>query len=122
MGNPGATEVKGSALMFSTYLVRKSIAKACSFAFLSQTWFVTTADMQTVKQSPNIPKATMHSTNVNAATLPVWRCPDRSCIHPCLNKPEEAEVRASGEDCETALEPEGPEAPIKERKTAANFP
>src|SRR5580658_5165931 len=79
-GIPGATEVKGSALMFSTYLVRKSIVKACSFAFRSQTWLVRMAERQAVKQMPNRPNATEASTNVKAAMplalrLRVWPGP-----------------------------------------------
>src|ERR1700676_1426211 len=67
MGNPGATEVKGSALIVSIYLVRKSIAMACSFAFLSQTWLVTMAARPAAAQMPKIPKATVASTNEKAA-------------------------------------------------------
>jgi hypothetical protein len=67
MGNPGATEVKGNALMFSVYLVKKSIAMASSFAFLTDTWLTTIDERHAAVKSTMIPKAIMASTSVKAA-------------------------------------------------------
>src|SRR5271157_2177586 len=119
MGNPGATDAKGSALMFSTYLVRKSIAIASSFAFLSQTWLVTIAARQAATRIPNSPTATVASITENAATPLVLRIPARACPHPCLNRPEGAKVRAGGENFAAVLEQEHPEPPNIESRTAA---
>src|ERR1700678_1563125 len=85
MGSPGAIEVKGSALMFSTYLVRKSIAIAYSLAFLSQTWLVTMADRPAAKKIPTRPNAIVASTNENAATPLVRQDPARAWPDSCIS-------------------------------------
>src|SRR5271165_5102171 len=82
MGCPAFTYAKGNALTFSVYLVRKSIAIASSFAFLTDTWLTTIVVRQADTKSTMIPKASKASIRVTAATFFLFRIPERKCLCP----------------------------------------
>ena len=90
MGCPATSDVKGNALRFSAYLVRKSIAIASSFAFLTDTWLTTMVERQAAVKSTMTPNAIMASTKVIAATPLLLRIPEHRCRSPLRSRRFEA--------------------------------
>ena len=69
MGCPTVSEVKGNALMFSVYFVRKSMTIASSFAFRTETWLTIIEVRQAAVKNTMIPRAIIASTRVKAAAF-----------------------------------------------------
>jgi hypothetical protein len=88
MGDPGATEVKGSDLIFSTYLVRKSMVIASSLAFRTAIWSTNREQRHAAVMIAKTPTVIMASTNVKPPadrlgkqeTLPITFVGTKECM------------------------------------------